>query len=70
LRKTLHRDVALDNIMLGKPNAPEGYRGVLMGLDMAILNKRNIEKYISADWKTVSKLRHIYIATLALKSER
>ena len=59
MRKTLHRDIALDNIMLGKPNAPKGYRGILIGLDMAILNKRDAAKATSADWKTVSKPFHI-----------
>ena len=59
MRKTLHRDIALDNIMLGKPNAPKGYRGILIGLDMAILNKRDAAKATSADRKTVSKPFHI-----------
>ena len=49
MRKTLHRDIALDNIMLGKPNATKGYRGILVGLDMAILNKRDAAKATSAD---------------------
>lgn len=32
----LHRDISLENILLGKPNAEVGNRGVLIDLDMAI----------------------------------
>ncbi|KAH9482167.1 hypothetical protein JR316_0004262 [Psilocybe cubensis] len=32
----LHRDISLENILLGKPNAEPGNRGVLIDLDMAI----------------------------------
>jgi hypothetical protein len=53
MKKTLHRDITLDNILLGKPGAQPGQRGMLMGLDMAILIKRNVAKACK-DWKTVS----------------
>ncbi|KAJ2913673.1 hypothetical protein MD484_g6739, partial [Candolleomyces efflorescens] len=35
-RNILHRDISVYNILLGKPNAGPGSRGVLLGLDMAI----------------------------------
>ncbi|KAF5341176.1 hypothetical protein D9611_006060 [Ephemerocybe angulata] len=33
----LHRDVSIDNILIGEPSAPVGRRGVLIDLEMAIL---------------------------------
>lgn len=36
LKGILHRDVSIDNILLGCEGAPEGYRGILIDLDMAI----------------------------------
>ncbi|KAJ2914305.1 hypothetical protein MD484_g6101, partial [Candolleomyces efflorescens] len=50
LKKILHRDIALENIMLGRFDAPTGSRGALIGLDMAILSKRNVANS-STDWK-------------------
>ncbi|CAA7267330.1 unnamed protein product [Cyclocybe aegerita] len=35
-RDILHRDVSLNNVLLGKPNAPAGQRGILIDLDMAV----------------------------------
>ena len=47
---TLHRDVSIYNVLLGKPGAGPGYRGILIDLDMAIRrNEANL-----ADWRVVS----------------
>ncbi|TEB22079.1 hypothetical protein FA13DRAFT_1641889, partial [Coprinellus micaceus] len=35
-KRILHRDVSMLNLLLGRPNAPEGYRGILIDLDMDI----------------------------------
>ncbi|CAA7263552.1 unnamed protein product [Cyclocybe aegerita] len=32
----LHRDVSINNILLGNPNAPPGQRGIIIDLDMAV----------------------------------
>jgi hypothetical protein len=32
---TLHRDIAWQNIVLGKPRAPQGQQGILIDLDLA-----------------------------------
>lgn len=34
-RGIIHRDVSVQNLLLGRPIAPDGYRGVLIDLDMA-----------------------------------
>ncbi|TEB14750.1 hypothetical protein FA13DRAFT_1721436 [Coprinellus micaceus] len=36
-RGVLHRDISLGNVLFGKPDAPEGERGVLIDLDLAFL---------------------------------
>ncbi|RXW17157.1 hypothetical protein EST38_g8693 [Candolleomyces aberdarensis] len=64
LKKTLHRDITLDNILLGRRDAQPGNKGLLMGLDMAIFNKRNAVK-TSADWKTTTG---IYQSAIVLKN--
>ncbi|RXW20938.1 hypothetical protein EST38_g4921 [Candolleomyces aberdarensis] len=64
LKETLHRDIILDNILLGRPGAEKGSRGMLMGLDMAIVNERNASN-ISADWKTTTG---IYQSIMLLRS--
>ena len=33
---TLHRDISIYNILLGKTGADPGYRGVLIDFDMAV----------------------------------
>ncbi|KAH6904387.1 hypothetical protein BKA70DRAFT_1507805 [Coprinopsis sp. MPI-PUGE-AT-0042] len=63
-RKVLHRDVSINNILLGKPNASEGWRGVLIDLDMAIMIDRD-PKSIAADIRTGTRIttetvRHDY----------
>ncbi|KAF9032785.1 hypothetical protein BJ165DRAFT_1598986 [Panaeolus papilionaceus] len=35
-KKILHRDVSVNNILLGKPDAPESFLGFLVDLDLAI----------------------------------
>jgi hypothetical protein len=56
-KETLHRDVSIDNILLGKkadgPEPPPGFCGVLIDLHMAIKVGRNTAKH-SADWRSVS----------------
>ena len=32
----MHRDISIQNILFGLADAPEGYRGVLIDLDMAV----------------------------------
>ncbi|KAJ2926468.1 hypothetical protein H1R20_g10623, partial [Candolleomyces eurysporus] len=64
LKGTLHQDITLNNILLGKPDAQRGNQGILMGLDMAIVNKRNVAK-TSTDWKTTSG---IYQSAIVLKN--
>ena len=49
----LHRDVSVNNVLIGKPNAEFGNRGVLIDLDMAILLART-ESLASVDFRTVS----------------
>ncbi|KAJ3538891.1 hypothetical protein NMY22_g4983 [Coprinellus aureogranulatus] len=34
-RGVIHRDVSLQNLLLGRESAPDGYRGILIDLDMA-----------------------------------
>ncbi|KAJ2926455.1 hypothetical protein H1R20_g10631, partial [Candolleomyces eurysporus] len=51
LNDILHREVSIDNILLGKPGAGEGYRGMLMGLDLA---KEKKTTSASAELITVS----------------
>ena len=54
----LHRDVSANNVLIGKPGAEVGNRGVLIDMDMAILIDR-MESLASVDFRTVSgsKLR-------------
>ncbi|KAJ2914317.1 hypothetical protein MD484_g6091, partial [Candolleomyces efflorescens] len=40
-RGTIHRDVSLQNVLLGKPDAQPGYRGVLIDFDISILRHLN-----------------------------
>ena len=49
----LHRDVSINNVLIGKPNAEVGNRGVLIDMDMAILLAR-MESLASVDFRTVS----------------
>lgn len=35
-RGVLHRDISVQNILFGPPDAPEGRRGVLIDLDVAV----------------------------------
>lgn len=55
----LHRDVSLQNILLGKDDAPVGWRGVLIDLDMAVwhaflANVGEQAAITQADYRTVS----------------
>ncbi|KAJ2913150.1 hypothetical protein MD484_g7248, partial [Candolleomyces efflorescens] len=66
MKKTLHRDITLDNILLGKPGAVKGERGMLMGLDLAIFLKRNVLEACK-DWKTTTG---IYQSAIVLENGR
>ncbi|KAF8955208.1 hypothetical protein BDZ97DRAFT_1674590 [Flammula alnicola] len=47
----LHRDVSINNILIGRPGSPVGYRGVIIDLDMAIwINVKN--RLVMADVRT------------------
>ena len=49
----MHGRITLANVVLGKPDAPPGYRGLLMGLDMAVVNKMDASN-LSAEPMAVS----------------
>ena len=49
----LHRDVSINNVLIGKPDAEVGNRGVLIDMDMAILLARK-GPLASVDFRTVS----------------
>lgn len=51
----LHRDVSINNILIGVPGAEEGWRGILIDLDMAIWLDRTTS-LAEADFRTVSNL--------------
>ncbi|RXW17451.1 hypothetical protein EST38_g8398 [Candolleomyces aberdarensis] len=51
---TLHRDVSIYNVLLGKPDAEPGYRGILIDLDMAIRRNRGS----STDWRVGTRFYH------------
>ncbi|KAF8971763.1 hypothetical protein BDZ97DRAFT_2025280 [Flammula alnicola] len=47
----LHRDVSINNILIGKPGSPPGNRGILIDLDMAV--RINVaERSVQADFRT------------------
>lgn len=51
----LHRDISVNNVLIGKPGAPIPNRGVIIDLDMAIeLDRTN--SLFDVDFKTVSRL--------------
>lgn len=50
----LHRDVSVNNILLGRPGAVNGWRGVLIDLDMAIYYNDPERVPTKADYRTVS----------------
>ena len=52
----LHGDVSINNVLIRKPNAEVGNRGVLIDMDMAILLDR-MESLASVDFRTVSSSR-------------
>ncbi|KAF8971790.1 hypothetical protein BDZ97DRAFT_1785143 [Flammula alnicola] len=47
----LHRDVSINNILIGQPGSTAGYRGILIDLDMAILIDRK-DSLKEADFRT------------------
>jgi serine/threonine protein kinase len=49
---TLHRDISILNVLLGKPGAEPGFRGVLIDFDVA--THRNVETIGPEDWLIVS----------------
>lgn len=49
--KILHRDISHNNILLGKPNAPEGRRGILIDFDLAVVASG--PDSVLVDWKMV-----------------
>lgn len=49
----LHRDVSINNVLIGKPNAEAGNRGVLIDWDMATRLDQT-ETLASVDLRTVS----------------
>ena len=49
----LHRDISVNNILVGQPNAKPGNRGVLIDLDMAIRLDRT-DTLATVDFRTVS----------------
>ena len=48
----LHRDVSINNVLIGRSNAEAGNRGVLIDLDMAIRLNRT-ESLAGVDFRTV-----------------
>lgn len=48
----LHRDISHNNILLGGDDAPEGYRGVLIDLDLAFRATKEQPK-VTADYNIV-----------------
>lgn len=54
LRLIIHRDVSAQNILIGSPNAPEGLRGLLIDLDMAVKVDR-LQSDVSLDPRSVSR---------------
>ncbi|KAF6760783.1 hypothetical protein DFP72DRAFT_792537, partial [Ephemerocybe angulata] len=53
----LHRDISLNNILLGNPGAVEGLRGILIDLDMAIWTYRSSNE-MSPDKRTGALIYH------------
>jgi hypothetical protein len=49
--EALHRQVTLDNVMLGRPGALAGNRGILIGLDLA----KGEDSDASVEWHSVSR---------------
>jgi Fungal protein kinase len=60
-RQVLHRDVSINNILLGKLRASVGWRGILIDLDMGILIDRDPDT-VAADARTVRRTIHFSIA--------
>lgn len=52
-KQILHRDISVNNILIGKKEAKPGWRGVLIDLDMAIFISRD-QITPRADFRTVS----------------
>ena len=48
----LHRDVSTHNILIGRPGSLEGFRGVIIDLDLAIFTSRKHSCW-GADFRTV-----------------
>ena len=65
----LHGDVSINNVLIGKPNAEVGNRGVLIDMDMAILLDR-MELLASVDFRTVSgsRLRVLRLSSSLINS--
>lgn len=59
-RGTLHRDVSVHNILLGKPGAEPSGRGVLIDLDLAIRHIADGQNH-RLDWRIVSTPIHSYL---------
>jgi serine/threonine protein kinase len=49
---TLHRDISILNVLLGKPGAEPGFRGVLIDFDVA--THRAVKTIRPEDWLIVS----------------
>ena len=56
----LHRDISVNNILIGKPGAPSPNRGVIIDMDMAIELERAHSLH-EADFKTVSRILICYL---------
>ncbi|TFK20273.1 hypothetical protein FA15DRAFT_600059 [Coprinopsis marcescibilis] len=50
----LHRDISKNNILLGRPNAEDGWRGVLIDMDMGLW--RDPERNPAADFRTGTRM--------------
>ncbi|KAF9051306.1 hypothetical protein BJ165DRAFT_1608155 [Panaeolus papilionaceus] len=61
----IHRDISINNILLGLEGAPEGWRGVVIDLDLAIKADRK-ESLCRVDWLTGTRMFQSY---LVLRSE-
>ncbi|RXW21067.1 hypothetical protein EST38_g4778 [Candolleomyces aberdarensis] len=66
LKNALHGRITLANVVLGKPDAPPGYRGLLMGLDMAVLNKMDASNLsaepmaITEIYQSIAEIRRVH----------
>ncbi|TFK20536.1 hypothetical protein FA15DRAFT_659001 [Coprinopsis marcescibilis] len=58
----LHRDISIHNVLLGKPDAPSGWRGILIDLDMAVNLLETENDHPPADFRT------LHGSTMALRS--